>query len=108
MPYYHWWPAQGTTEWISYTLPEATEIKSATIYWFDDAPWGGCRVPKSWNIYYADEQGQWQPVANPDKFTKNKGVANTVQFDPVVTRAVKLEVVQPAEYSCGLFEWEVK
>ena len=108
VPYYHWWPAQGTTEWISYTLPEATEIKSATIYWFDDAPWGGCRVPKSWNIYYADEQGQWQPVANPDKFTKNKGVANTVQFDPVVTRAVKLEVVQPAEYSCGLFEWEVK
>ena len=108
VPYYHWWPAQGTTEWISYTLPEPTEIKSATVYWFDDAPWGGCRVPKSWNIYYADEQGQWHPVTNPDKFTLNKGVANTVQFDPVVTRAVKLEVVQPAEYSCGLFEWEVK
>ena len=108
VPYYHWWPEQGTTEWISYTFPEATEIKSSTVYWFDDAPWGGCRVPKSWNIYYADEQGQWHPVANPDKFTLNKGVANTVQFDPVVTRAVKLEVVQPAEYSCGLFEWEVK
>ena len=108
MPYYHWWPKQGTTEWISYELPQPSTIQSSTVYWFDDAPWGGCRVPKSWKIYYRDSQGQWQPVTGADNYGTVKGAANTVNFDPVKTSAVKLEVTQPAEYSSGLFEWEVK
>lgn len=108
VPYYHWWPKQGTTEWVSYEFPEEAKVSSATVYWFDDAPWGGCRVPQSWKIYYKDSQGQWQPVSGADRYDVRKGVANTVNFDPVRTKAVKLEVVQPAEYSSGLFEWEVK
>ncbi len=39
IPYYHWWPKQGTIEWISYELPQETLVASATVYWFDDAPW---------------------------------------------------------------------
>lgn len=108
MPYYHWWPKQGTTEWISYELPQPSTIQSSTVYWFDDAPWGGCRVPKSWKIYYRDSQGQWQPITGADNYGTVKGAANTVNFDPVKTSAVKLEVTQPDEYSSGLFEWEVK
>ena len=108
MPYYHWWPKQGTTEWISYTFAEPSEVKSATVYWFDDAPWGGCRVPESWKIYYMDGEGQWQPVSNADSYGTAKGCGNTVNFDPVTTKAVKLEVVQPEKYSSGLFEWEIK
>lgn len=108
VPYYHWWPAQGTTEWITYEFPEASTVKSATVYWYDDAPWGGCRVPKSWNVYYRDRQGNWSPVTGADNFGIRKGSANTVNFDPVTTTAVKLEVVQPDDNSTGLFEWEVK
>ena len=106
--YTHWWPKQGTTEWIVYTLPEPTEVKSSTVYWFDDAPWGGCRVPKSWCIYYMNDNGEWEKVNNPDYYNVDKGIANTVNFDPIRTTAVKLEVQQPDEYSSGLFEWEVK
>lgn len=108
VPYTHWWPKQGTTEWIVYTLPEPTEVKSSTVYWFDDAPWGGCRVPKSWCIYYMNDNGEWEKVNNPDYYNVDKGIANTVNFDPIRTTAVKLEVQQPDEYSSGLFEWEVK
>ena len=108
VPYYHWWPAQGSTEWITYEFPEASTVKSATVYWYDDAPWGGCRVPKSWNVYYRDRQGKWSPVTGADSFGIRKGSANTVNFDPVTTTAVKLEVVQPDDNSTGLFEWEVK
>ena len=108
VPYYHWWPKQASTEWITYTFPAATTVSQATVYWFDDAPWGGCRVPQSWKVYWRDQNGNWQPVANPDNYTVEKGVANTVNFDPVQTTAVKLEVVQPADNSSGLFEWEVK
>ncbi len=108
MPYYHWWPKQGTTEWIEYTFPEATEVSQSTVYWFDDAPWGGCRVPASWRILYRTAGGEWMPVDGADRYTVRKGSPNTVQFDPVTTTAVRLEVVQPTEYSSGLFEWEVK
>ena len=108
MPYYHWWPAQATTEWMTYEFPEPATIKSSTVYWFDDGPWGGCRVPKWWKVYYMDEAGEWQEVQNPDKYGTVKGAANTVNFDPVTTTKVKLEVRQPDDNSAGLFEWEVR
>ena len=108
MPYYHWWPAQATTEWMTYEFPEATTVQSSTVYWFDDGPWGGCRVPKWWKVYYMDEAGEWQEVKNPDKYTTEKGAANTVNFDPVTTKKVKLEVRQPDDNSAGLFEWEIR
>lgn len=108
MPYYHWWPEQATTEWMTYEFPEATTVQSSTVYWFDDGPWGGCRVPKWWKVYYMDDAGEWQEVKNPDKYTTEKGAANTVNFDPVTTKKVKLEVRQPDDNSAGLFEWEIR
>ena len=108
VPYFHWWPEQGNTQWISYEFPEKATVQSSTVYWFDDAPWGGCRVPKSWNLYYRDNQGKWVPVAGADRFGIKKGNANTVNFDPVTTDAMKLEVVLPDNNSAGLYEWELK
>lgn len=106
-PYYHWWPKQGTTEWITYEFPVASRVSGAVVYWYDDAPWGGCRVPKAWTVYYKDVVGNWQPVAHPDHYTVEKGVPNRVNFDAVTTTAVKLEVQQPDKYASGLFEWEL-
>ena len=108
LPYYHWWPKQGTTEWIAYEFPEATTVSTATVYWFDDAPWGGCRVPKSWKIYYKDDHGEWQAVSNPDNYGVDKGTGNSVRFDPVKTKEIKLEVTLPDEYAAGVYEWEVQ
>ena len=108
MPYYHWWPKQGVTEWIAYELPEASTIQSSTVYWYDDGPWGGCRVPKAWRIYYKDNAGQWKPVTGASKYPTTKGTACTVDFDPVKTTAVKMEIDLPADNSTGLFEWSIK
>jgi len=108
VPYYHWWPKQGGTEWIVYEFPEESTVSRSSVVWFDDQPWGGCSVPKAWRIYYKDASGNWAEVKGADKYTLNKGVSNEVNFDAVKTTAVKLEVDQPDEYSCGLFEWEVK
>jgi hypothetical protein len=59
-------------------------------------------------MFYQDAEGNWQPVANPDKYGTNKGSANTVNFDPVNTKAVKLEVTLPEDNAAGIFEWSVK
>ena len=83
-------------------------MQSATVYWFDDRPWGGCRVPKAWRILYRDEQGQWVPVKNADQYPTERGSACTVNFEPVKTSALRLEVTQEDNHSAGLFEWSVK
>lgn len=108
IPYCHWWPKQGSTEWLAYEFPVATTVQSSTVYWYDDGPWGGCRVPQSWKLYYKNAAGEWIEVSGADHYTVMKGVANTVNFDPVETIAVKLEVVLPSDNSAGLYEWSVK
>lgn len=108
VPYTHWWPKKNTTEWLAYDFAKAETVSSATVYWFDDAPWGGCRVPESWKLYYKNDAGEWVAVKNLNSYDVVKGSANIVNFEPVKTTAVKLEIKQPKEYSCGLFEWSVK
>jgi len=108
MPYTHWWPKENSTEWIAYEFPAATTVQSSTVYWYDDGPWGGCRVPKAWKVYYKDSKGEWMPVSNPSNYGVEKGAANTVNFDPVDTKALKLEVQLPEKNSAGIFEWSVK
>ena len=107
VPYFHWWPKNNSTEWLSYEFPQATTVSSSTVYWFDDQPWGGCTVPDAWRIYYKDASGNWAQVENTTEYPRNKGIASEVSFKPVKTTAVKIEIDQPAEYSCGLFEWEI-
>ena len=107
-PYYHFWPKEGTTEWITYEFDQPQEVSSTTVYWYDDAPWGGCRIPKSWKVYYKDASGNWQPVANPSGYGVAKGDPNTVRFSKVKTTAMKLEIVQQDKNSAGLFEWAVE
>ncbi len=108
VPYTHWWPKKNSTEWLVYNFKEASTVSTSTVYWFDDQPWGGCSVPKSWKLYYKDDSGNWQEVKNATGYNTNKGVANTVNFDAVKTSSMKLEIVQPEKYSCGVFEWSVK
>lgn len=108
VPYYHWWPKQGTTEWITYEFPKEETVGSSVVYWYDDAPWGGCRVPKSWKLYYRDNAGNWVPVTGVENYGTQKGAANRVEFDLVKTKAMKLEVVLPDDNAAGIFEWEVQ
>ncbi len=108
IPYYHWWPKQATTEWLQYDLPQPTTVSSSTVYWFDDGPWGGCRVPESWCILVHSTDGQWIPVEAQGEYGTRKGSANTVRFTPIATDAVRLQVQLPDDNSAGIFEWEVE
>ena len=108
VPYTHWWPKKASTEWIAYEFPQEAEVSTSTVYWFCDKPWGGCDVPKSWRILYQSADGQWLPVEGADSYPTYPGTASTVNFTPVRTKAVRLEVTLPDDDSAGLFEWSVK
>lgn len=106
--HYQWWPKKGTTEWVEYEFPEATTISNSSVFWYDDGPWGGCRVPKAWKLLYRDENKHWIEVEEADKYGIVKGNMNTVNFKPVKTVALKIEVELPDENSSGIYEWEVR
>jgi len=109
VPYYHWWPKEGTTEWIEYELAEPKVISSSAVYWFDDAPWGGCRVPKSWKIQYLSDAGaSWQDVKALTPYPTVRDALNRVRFEPVKAKAVRLEVQLPDNNAAGIYEWVVK
>ena len=107
VPYTHWWPAKNSTEWLAYEFKQPATVSTSTVYWFDDGPWGGCRVPDSWKLYYKTTTGDWKEVQHPTTYGVVKGAANIVNFEPVKTTAMKLEIVQ-GDYSAGVFEWSLK
>ncbi len=107
IPYYHWWPHKGTTEWIQYSLQNAEEISTVEVYWFDDAGTGECRIPKSWRILYREGRN-WNPVYTEGKYGVEKDMFNKVVFETVRTRAVRLEIQSRENYAGGILEWRVK
>ena len=115
IPYYHTWPTKGTTEWLQYDFQNEATVQSATVYWYDDGPWGGCRVPAAWRILFRNPAGDWEPVAPLPTggavegfYPTAKGVPCTVEFQPVKTTALRLEIQQPQEHSTGVYEWSVR
>jgi DUF1680 family protein len=106
--HYQWWPKTGSTEWITYTFDKPQTLSESSVFWYDDAPWGGCRIPKVWKLYYQDNAGQWKTVENTSEYRKQKGENNRVTFKPVTTKAMKLEVVLPEKNSSGVYEWSVQ
>lgn len=105
--YLHWWPKHNTLEWVEYDFDREYTVSASQVYWYDDRPFGGCRIPASWRILY--KQGdQWLPVQNVSPYTVTKDKYDSVRFDPVKTTALKLEIQLPAENASGIHEWIVK
>ena len=108
IPYLHWWPRKGTTEWVQYDFPKATVVSNSDVYWFDDTGTGECRVPKTWRLLYLDTTGKWKPVANKAAYGIAKDTDNKIQFDSITTTAMRLEVQLVPEFSAGIYEWSVE
>lgn len=108
LPRMTWWDRKGSTEWVSYLYAQPRPIDSCSVYWFDDTGRGGCRVPASWRILWKDGD-KWLPVQLTDG--TNYGTArdkqNSVTFEPVTTRELKLEVQLRPGFSGGVLEWTV-
>jgi DUF1680 family protein len=105
--YYHWWPAKNQWEWIQYDFEKPEKISKTSVYWYDDGPDGGCRIPDEWEVLYLSGN-VWEPVKTRAHYEITKDAWNTVEFEPVKTAAVKLKVRLNREFSSGIYEWVVE
>jgi hypothetical protein len=107
VPFAHWWPKKGTTEWAQYDFEEPGTVSSVAVYWFDDSGSGECRIPRTWRVLYK-EGDHWSPVSGPSSFPVEKDRETVVRFNEVRTSALRLEFTSQDEFSAGLYEWRVE
>lgn len=103
----HWWPQKDQPEWVQYDFDKPYTISSSKVYFFDDGPFGGCRVPASWQLLYK-KGANWIPVENVTPYTTKKDAYNNISFKPIMTTALRLELQLPKDNSSGILEWSVK
>jgi hypothetical protein len=102
-----WWPRRGTEDWVTYDFEKPRKVSAVEVYWFDDTGVGQCRVPKSWRGEWLDGD-QWKPVAATGPFGVEKDTFNSVPFEPVTTKQLRITVQLQPQFSGGILEWRVK
>jgi len=107
--YFDWWTADlaARTGWIEYSFAEPATVRETALYWFDDTGRGAVRVPASWRILYRDGDA-WKPVETASTYGVGKDRYNRIEFHPVTTTALRLEVTMAQGYSAGVQRWKVK
>jgi uncharacterized protein len=104
--FYHWWPKKDTTQWVQYDFEKPEAISSSKVYWFDDGPFGGCRIPAGWKLLYK-KNDEWVPVKIKGPYQIVKDQYSEVSFETIKTSALRLEVTLPKDHSSGIMEWTV-
>ncbi|MCC6144366.1 MAG: glycoside hydrolase family 127 protein [Candidatus Hydrogenedentes bacterium] len=106
IPRFTWWDHRGKTEWAQYEFPEAVEVSSVEVYWFDDTGQGACRVPAEWTLLYLDGE-RWRPANGRAAAGVARDTYNRLEFDPVTTKALRISAKLQDGYSGGILEWRV-
>lgn len=103
----HFWPHKGGDEWIEYHWKAPIKTASCEVYWFDDTGTGECRPPASWEVQ-ARIDGKWVTVN-----LKGGGYQTVldrwckIEFDPVKTDALRLNIKMQDKWAVGIHEWRV-
>jgi len=105
--YFHWWPQKDRWEWIEYDFEKPETISKTKVYWFDDGPNGGCRIPDEWEIQYLSGN-MWQPVKAKTPYKVTKDSWDSLEFKPVKATAVKIKVKLNKEFASGIYEWIIE
>jgi hypothetical protein len=107
-PNFDFWPHKGSAEWLQYDFGRPVEVRSCTVWWFDDTGRGECRVPAAWRLSARAADGAWKPVEVSGAYPVEKDKPCEVSFAPVKTDALRLEVQLPPKFSVGVYEWSVR
>ncbi|HSW46203.1 MAG TPA: beta-L-arabinofuranosidase domain-containing protein [Phycisphaerae bacterium] len=105
MPAFSWQGRKGTSEWVTCVSNKPQMLSSVEVYWLDNGE--KIRVPKSWQVMWK-KQDKWEPVEPLGLYTTAKDGWNRVDFKPVPTLELRLEVQLQENAGAGIIEWRVR
>ena len=100
------WPHKGTKEWLQIDFPEKRKVAIVSVYWFDDTPTGGCKVPESWELEYKDN-GKWEkfPIYLTDDYRDFKNQYNVIHAGKdFKTDALRININLQKDFSAGIIK----
>jgi Family of unknown function (DUF5695) len=99
VPVFTWTPSRGATQWVQYTFPTDETIGRTEVFW--------TVAPQSWRLLY-QEAGAWKDVAAKGPYGREANAFNAVEFAPVKTMALRIEVtLTPQGAPPAVAEWRV-
>jgi DUF1680 family protein len=107
IPYYSWFPAKNSWEYVQYDFAAPEIISKVKVYWADNRPEETIRVPDEWEVLTLNEN-VWEPVVSRSPYRVTIDGWDSLTFSPVRTRSVKIKVKLNREYSGGIYEWIVQ
>ncbi len=110
VPRIHWWPHNGTREWLEIRYLKQRTVSAVSIYWFEEPGNMACKLPESWTVLYKDG-AEWKPVRAKGKYGVARNRFNRVDIEPVQTRELKIEVQlmrKPRKKSAGILEMKIE
>jgi hypothetical protein len=107
VPRFVWFGRKGTPEWVQYDFPGPKVVHSVQVYWavHEDENSPG-KLPKSWRLLYRDGQ-DWKEVNPLHGYPASADQINEVEFTPVTTSALRIEVQLEDGATAGIFRWAI-
>ncbi len=101
------WSSGRREDWYAVDFGATRTIDGLALWFFDDAPSGGCRPPDSYEVQVRDGSA-WRALPGvrsvPERPAKGE---NTASFAPIATREVRVVVRNAGEaYYTGLYGFE--
>lgn len=90
--------AAGRTRWVQYAFPTDEEVARVEVFWVDP--------PERWRLLYQEDR-QWKEVAPRGPYGTAANVFTTLDFAPVRTIALRIEIAMPPGRRVSLAEWRV-
>ena len=107
VPRFTWYPHKGSVEWVQYDFDRSCNVSQVQLYWFNDFEIGEkCRLPESWRLLYQDN-GVWKTVLAMGPYGLDMDNFITLNFKPVTTNALRIEVQLHPKHSAGILQWKV-
>ena len=97
-------PNSKEPEWVQYQFAKPRRISGVQVYWFVNGR--DRKLPERWRVLYHTGKG-WQPVESPGEYSLEVDQFNEVNFRPVTTGQLRLEVDLQPGVSAGVQEWRV-
>ena len=95
-------PNTKNPEWAQYQFETPRTISGVEVYWLDNGR--DRKIPESWRVLYHDG-GEWKAVTATGEYGLETNRFNEVQFEPVETDRLRLEVMLQPGISAGIQEW---